>query len=154
MATTYFADNYNVPMPNHPGVGVSLKRSFLFTFAVAFVINDIVKLCRIPGGGTPIVITDFYIDVPDLDTDVSPAIALSVGITATPGAFVAIQTAVGQSAGKLSMDGDGVAAYLPKQFSTNDDFLLKITTGPATGATSGSIRGWLEYHHVGAASPV
>lgn len=154
MATTYYADNYAIPMPNHPGVGISLKREFLFTITAALVINDVIKLCRIPGAGTPIVITDFYIDVPLLDTNVSLAVALSVGIAATPGAFVAIQTTVGQSAGKLSMDGDGLAAALPKQFTTNDDFLMKITTAPGTSVTSGTMKGWMEYHYIGAPSPV
>lgn len=151
MATVYYADNYSVPMPNHPGVGVSIKREFLWT-VITLIINDTIKLCRIPGAGTPIVITNFYIDIPDMDT--STGFVCDLGDNTTADKFVAAST-VGQAAGKLSMDGDGVAAVLPMSYSTAQDFVLKVKTAASgTAATTGVIKGWLEFHYVGASTPV
>ena len=67
MATTYNADNYGVPMPSCPFVGVVLRRDFLFTVAVALVINDVIQCCKIPGAGAPLILDNFFIDCADLE---------------------------------------------------------------------------------------
>src|SRR5580765_5553424 len=150
MATTYFADNYNVPMPTYPGVGVALIREFTFTMAAAFVINDLVRLCKFPATGAPMALDSYYLDVPDLDT--ATGAALSIGDEDTPGQFVAIQTAVGQAPGKLSLPVNGLVGSLPVQYSAARHLQLKITTAPTTGTTTGVIKGWCMYHFLGAPS--
>ena len=151
MATTYKADNYAQPMPAVPAAGISVKRVFKFTVAAAFVINDIVKLCPIKAG-SGIILDDYYIDVPDLDTNGAPAIKLDLGDNDTAAKFIAAST-VGQAAGLLVPTSTGaVAAALPVKYTADNDFALKINTAPATGATSVSIKGWLSYHNIGVAS--
>lgn len=148
----YYADNYGVPMPSCPFVGVSLTRDFKYTLTAAFILNDTIKLCRIPGLGTPIVITDYFIDVPDLDT--STGIALDLGDNTTAAKFTAAST-VGQAVGKLTPAVNGVAASIPSQYTTAQDFVLKIqTAATGTAATSGIIKGWMRYFYVGAPSPI
>jgi len=159
MATAYVSDNYNVPMPDFPGAGVVLRREFLWTVPV-LIINDTCKLCKIPAAGSPLLLTNFYLDLTDLDT--STGLALSLGDEDTAGRFIAIQTAVGQAAGKFSGTASGTAATgmaggllasLPVQYSANKNLILKCTTAPTSGAT-GTIIGFMDYQYVGAASPI
>jgi len=154
MATTYNADNYGVPMPSFPGVGVPVVREFLFTNSVAFVVNDVVQLCRIPGLGSPLVLDNFFMDIPDLDSGGAPTFACSVGDGATPGKFVAIQTAIGQGPGKFDLRTNGVAACMPVSYSANENLVFKVTTVAQTAPTGGVIKGWLMYHYIGAPTPV
>lgn len=146
-----FADNYSVPMPGFPAVGVVLHREFAYAVAAALALNDILYLCKIPGAGAPLIIDEIYVDIPDLDT--GAALALSMGDVATPGKFIAIQTAIGQGPGKFSL-ANVVAGSLPVQYTTNENLIIKVTTGPGTGATGVTIKGWMEYHMIGAPSPV
>ena len=55
---------------------------------------------------------------------------------------------LGQSAGKLSL-ANAVAASMPAVYTTNEDFALKVTTAPATGASSVTIKGWYKFHYQG-----
>lgn len=151
-ATTYFADNYGTPMPSHPGVGVLITREFLYTISVAFIIADLIKLCKIPGLGTPIIISNYYIDVPDLDT--STGVTLDLGDNTTADKFVAAAT-VGQAVGKLTPAVNGVAGIMPCQYSTAQDLVLKIkSAATGTAATTGVIKGFMSYYYVGAPSPL
>jgi hypothetical protein len=153
MATTYNADNYGVPMPSCPFVGVVLRRDFLFTVAVALVINDVIQCCKIPGAGAPLILDNFFIDVADLDTGAG-ACQLSVGDGGSPARFVAAQNTVGANAGKLTAQGNGVNASLPVQYAINENFVIKCTVAPSTGATAVVIKGFIEYHLVGQPSPI
>lgn len=138
-------------MPACPMVGVSLTREFKFTFTTGFILNDLVKLCRIPGLGTPLIVTDYFIDIPDLDT--STGIVLDLGDDDNDDEYI-LGSTVGQAVGKL-IPANGVAAALPVQHTTAENLVLHIDTA-ATGTplASGSIKGWMRYHYVGAPSPI
>ena len=151
MATTYFANNYTTPMPSNPGGCISICREFSYTLLAALIINDIIKLCKIRGSGQPIVLEDFFLDIPDWDT--STGLALSIGDNTTAGKFVAIQTAVGQAAGVLTM-ANAVVGSMPAVYTTNNDFALKVTTAPTTSATTGTLKGWIRFHYQGVPTTV
>jgi len=160
MATTFKSDNFWVPMPTCPGVGIALFRDFTFTFAAAFVINDVVQLFKFPAKGAPICFDAFFIDVPDLDSSGSPAVTLALGDEDTVTQFV-LQSAhtVGQSAGFLASEGavaNGGAALgsMPVIYTSDKTLALKVIAAPTTGVASGVIKGWAMYHYIGAPSTV
>src|ERR1043166_7311373 len=149
-ATTYKADNYADPMPSFPGAGVALIREFLYTITAAFVINDVVKLCRIPAG---VVVYGYFIDVPDLDS--STGIRLALGDNTTANLYITGEATVGVGAGKLTPGSQGVAAAIPKSYSAANDFALKVTTAATgTAATTGVFRGHMSYFYNGVPTPV
>lgn len=151
MATVYKADNYAHPMPSCPGVGVTLTREFLYTVTAAFIINDTIKLCPIPGEGD-VVVSEWFLDIPDLDSGGTPTFKLDLGDTDTAAKFVSANT-TGQSAGFLHSTASGaVAASTPVEYTAAKDLILKVNTAPQTGATSGVIQGFMRYHYVGIAS--
>jgi hypothetical protein len=144
MATTYKADNYSDPMPSLPDP-LAHKRVFKFTLGAAFVIEDIVSLCPLQAL-SGLVLLDYYIDVPDLDTGATPTITLDLGFDGTNEEDDLVDgSTVGQAAGKISMDGDGVAGAMPKTLTTDKVLQLHVDAAPQTGATTGTIKGWLEY---------
>ena len=152
MATVYLADNYSQPMPTVGHAGVQLVRDFKFTVSTAFVINDTVKLCPIPGI-SGIVIDNWFMSVPDLDTHSTPLIRIQLGDTDTADKFLAAYDATG-AADDLAAKVNGVVAVLPVSYSANKDLILKVSTAPATGATGVTIKGSLFYHEIGPATPV
>src|SRR6266852_2842094 len=90
-AVTYFGDNFYQPMPESVNVGQEIVREFAYTLGAALAINDLIKLCAIPGdfaGG--IVLDDYYIDLPDMDT--STGWAIDVGDEDTAAKFVSNST--------------------------------------------------------------
>jgi hypothetical protein len=125
-----------------------MKRTFVFNITAAFVINDIIKLCPIKAG-SGLWITDFLIDMPFVDT--STGVILSVGDNTTPAKWITGSTAGRSSAGAaLRPNSTGlVLASLPALYTADNDFILKITTAPTTGATTGQFIGYLEYHNKG-----
>ena len=145
MATAYTADNYARPIESNPGVGVSITREFRYTIAAAFVINDTIKLCRIPVG---VVVTDYFIDVPDLDT--STGLRLQLGDNTTAGKYITGEATVGVGPGKLTPAVQGVAASLPFHYTAANDLVITISTAASgTAAASGVFRGWMRYHYFG-----
>lgn len=151
---TYQADNYTDPMPEASAVGLVVCREFKFTVATALALNDIIKLCPL-AKGLGIVLESWLLDVGDLDTNAAPTIQLQLGDTSTAAKFMAANT-VGQAGGIRFSQSHGVAAALPVSYAAgaDKDFRITVSTGPATGATSVSILGWLRYHLFGITSPV
>jgi len=107
--------------------------SATYALAAALVIDDLIHMVKIPAGAT---LLDVILDVPDLDTDVSPAITLSVGYTGALEAFIS-QSTVGQAGGivRLSVPGGS-----QKLFAAEDTIQVSATAAPATGATEGTIK--------------
>ena len=102
--------------------------------AAALALNDVIEMVKLPADCVPV---DFTIDTDDLDSDASPALALSVGFTAGTAAEFRAAAAVGQAAGVVRMD----SVLAPRVAPTTADRTvgLKVTTAPATGATTGTI---------------
>ena len=148
MASTRKATNYGDPFPTAPMANVGMKREFELTLAAAIVVNDLFKLCPIKAV-IPLVIDDYYVDVPDIDEATGSVIAL--GDNTTADVFVTGSTK-GRAAAIITPEVDGTKGVLPKLYTADNDFVLKCTTAPTTSATTGVFRGWMEYHHVGIAS--
>lgn len=115
--------------------------------AAALGLGDVIEMVKLPAGCVPV---DFIIDTDDLDSGGAPALAMSVGLTAGTVAELRAAGAVGQAAGLVRMD----SVLAPRVAATNADRTvgLKVTTAPATGATSGTIGLTLLYRaaHYGA----
>lgn len=154
MATDFYSDNFATATRGTSNSD-DFSISFLYTITQAFIINDRVFLCQIPAAaaGTDKLITllEWYIDVPDLDA--ATAIALQLGDSTAADALMAAETSVGQAAGKIYTQVNGVAGYLPKSYAVNDNIILKVSTAPTTGATTGVIKGWARFQTVGAKTP-
>ena len=75
MATTYYADNY-VNQVQWNSAGADFTQGFLFTVNPALVINDLIYLSKIPAG---VAVLDWMASITDLDSDVSPALQISIG---------------------------------------------------------------------------
>lgn len=148
MASTFYADNYYDPMPSGP-LAVPLVRVFKYTIGAAFVINDLINLCKLQAL-TGLVLKSYYIDVPDLDAGATPAITLDLGFTSAAADLIAAAT-VGQAAGKLTPAVNGVAGAVPVTKTADTNLQLLIHAAPQTGATSGTIKGWVEYFYYGPA---
>lgn len=151
MATAYKADNYGQPFTSSPFAGIEMVRDFLYTLTGAFVINDTIKLVAMKAS-SGLILDSFFIDVIDLDSNVSPAVKLDLGDTDTAAKFVSAST-LGQSAAILIPGCTGyVAASLPVKYTADKDFILKINTAPATSATTGVLKGHIRYHNIGIAT--
>lgn len=145
MASTRYADNYYTPVPQHSLVGVTVKREFLLTLAAAIVINDLFKLGPLPPG---VMLDDFFLDIPDLDS--ATGFVCALGDNTTAAKFVT-GSVIGQAAGFIHKTSTGmVPASLPAKYATLNDLVLKCTTAPTGSATTGVIQGWYEYHSYGA----
>lgn len=149
----YLADDYSYPMPENSNSSGVVVHPFIFTVpSVGLAQNDTIKLCRIPGT-MGVVLLDFDIEVPALDTDNSPAIQLEVGDNDDAAKFVAAST-YGQAASRIAYQNNGVPGSIPVSYTAWNDFVLTVETGPATAATSGTIKGWLQYVQFGVAASV
>jgi hypothetical protein len=155
MATVYLADNYFDPMPQASNAGgIELTRPFIYTLTAAFIINDTIKLCPIPGS-MGIILTEWMVLVPDLDS--STGVELQLGDTVSAAKFMAANT-VGQAGGRVYSLLSGVAGVLPVAYRPDGtatrrgdvDLILKVSTAPSgTAATTGTIKGYMRYVQYG-----
>lgn len=110
-----------------------------FTVATALALNDVIRLCQLPPGHVPV---DFILDTDDLDTNGTPTIVVKAGIEGLGSAnqFLNAST-VGQAGGVARADQIGFSRIAPTE--TKRNVIITVTTGPATGATSVTLRGTL-----------
>jgi hypothetical protein len=174
MSTIYLATTYADQQVDLAwAVAGTFLRPFSFPVpAVGFALNDLVRLCPIPYENG-ILVVGYRIEIPQLDSNATPTVKLSVGDT--NGASNAFQATyvnaapVGGAAGVLSplMCWNGTTAVapvrgvLPKQYTAASvfsaqnfnaqsstarptiDFALSINTAPATATGTGIIKGEL-----------
>lgn len=110
----------------------------------ALALNDIIEMVPFPAGYQ---LVDVIVDTPDLDTGGSPALALDVGVlsgeyrsnsAATMDASIIAASTVGQAGGIARAS---VAGFSKIAVSDTDRAIgIKAQTGPATGATTGTVR--------------
>ena len=164
-AYAYLADDYLDPMPQASNAGgIEICRNFSFNIATGLVksantvfpiLADTIKLCIIPGT-MGIVVTDWFIDVPEMDGGTT--VTWQLGDTTTVAKFMAAN-AVGQSPGVVSMPDDGVLGVVPLAYKPDGtaarrgdkDLILTCSAGPGD-ATTGIIKGWLRYVQYGIAT--
>lgn len=109
---------------------ITVVGSYAITAALA--LNDVIVGPSIPAGAT---LLGVRIDVPQLDTGGSPALKLDVGTSGTAAKFISAST-VGQAGGIATASVAGTIGYQP---TSNTPVQVKVNTGPATGATSGTV---------------
>jgi len=134
MASTLYSSDCAVGSGIQPRAGIGLCTvSATYALAAALELDDLIHMVKIPAGAT---LLDVILDVPDLDSDGSPAITLSVGYTGALEAFIS-QSTVGQAGGivRLSVPGGS-----QKLFAAADTIQVSAMAAPATGATEGTIK--------------
>lgn len=109
-----------------------------YTIIAALVLNDTIELFDIPLRAR---IVGGFVKVDDLDTNGTPTIALAVGDAGDDDRYFAGLT-IGQTGGYSS-----AMALTGLDFVTTQKtrIIAKVTTGPATGATTGKIVVVLHY---------
>ena len=134
MATTFTADQaqQNWPALNADEAGDVIAVRGAYSLTAALVINDVIEMCKIPAQHT---VVDVILDCDDLDTG-TPAIVLSVGYAGSGNSakFIAASTAA-QAGGIARMDV--ATRFAP--VNTDTKVVVKVTTAPATGTTTGII---------------
>ena len=167
MATAYKAAVTPLSTPTVVGVNVAF---FKYVMAGAFVIADTIQGPQIPPGAE---LFDYFVDFPQLDSSVSPAVTIDLGtdLTVAQGGvdvagFDAIAI-VGNSATinimKPGQDIDGstngttfVHGSIPFYYRPVEPpssgilppkcyFQIKIHAAPTTATTTGTIYGWIAY---------
>lgn len=126
------------------GIGQVTLNQGDYALAAALAVNDTVELCKLPAQHIPV---DFVLDTDDLDTGGSPAIVVEVGLydldqttVVDRDAFI-LSSTVGQAGGMARMDNRAGFRIAPADVDRL--VVLTVTTGPATGATTGTIKGML-----------
>jgi len=132
MATTYSTTKIEKSAPARAGLGEAIMVTGEFTFTAAPAINDIVRMFVLPKGA---VIGEMVLTSDDLDTGGTPTIMLQVGDSTTADRFFAASN-IAQAGGMARMDKRG---DIGKPLTANTEVRVKVSTGPATGAT-GTIR--------------
>lgn len=103
-----------------------------FSLTAALAANDIIEMLRVPARAR---ITGVILKVTDLDTGGSPAILLTVGDSGANARLVA-STNIGQAGGLTSSLATAGTLY---QYPTETTISVYVPTGPATGATTGTV---------------
>jgi hypothetical protein len=144
VASTFYADNY-ASQVSVASDAADFSQVFKYTLTAAFVINDLVYLSKIPSG---VIVLDYYIVIPDLDS--STGVEIAVGTAADDDFFVAPQGTIGQAAGVLVPAVNGIASRLPVSFAAAANMVLKVTTAASgTPASSGVIKGYVRFQKLG-----
>lgn len=122
------------PVINASSAAVETVHRCNFTVSAALELDDLIKMINIPHNH---IVTGCSLISEDLDTDGTPAIVLAVGFLNTAGNDIEdnmiTDSTIGQAGGVEYMN-DG-AAYFAGVNSTERTVTIKVTTGPATGAT-------------------
>lgn len=128
---------YFTPFPSGT-VGV---REATYSLAAALALNDVIQMIPV-GDGERVLDIQLIVET-DLDTNGTPTIVLDVGDGDDPNRYIDGSTVA--QAGGYDSYGTGIAtaaaaAALNKVYTGADTIDVLVETGPATGATSGTIR--------------
>ena len=103
-----------------------------FTVTTALAVNDLIEMFEVPEGATAL---DWIFSSEDLDTNGTPTIVMDVGDDTVSGRFISGST-IGQGGGLERVTTHAGHAY---KFPADTVVKIKVTTGPATGATGVSV---------------
>lgn len=138
---TYQADAAQAGVQPRAGIHTH-TRYFEFTVDTALAVDDVIELVKIPENGR---VLDLALDVPDLDTGGTPAIVFDVGDGDDQDRYISGST-TGQGGGSITTtDLRAPGLGIGHQYSSTDTIDLTVTTGPATGATGVTLKGWVTY---------
>lgn len=134
MATTFYSADCAAGSGIQPRAGLNLCTvSASYALAAALELDDLIHMVKIPAGAT---LLDVILDVPDLDTDVTPELTLSVGYTEALTALINAST-IGQGGGIVHLSEPGGSQKL---FAAEDTIQISVTAAPATGAATGTLK--------------
>jgi len=129
--------------------GPAIKYPFTLAVATAPALGDILKLGKIPVGAT---LLEFFIDIPDLDTDGTGAVSIEVGDNGSSARFLAATTApktartvVSTTVITASQMLGTIAGTLPRLYATGGDLRITIAVASLALSAAVTIRGWYEY---------
>ena len=132
MATTYSASKVATTVMARAGIEITSVFS-TYEAAVALVINDVIKMIKVPKGAT---ILELVCAVDDLDTGTT--ITLDVGDGTTANRFIAADTTA--RSGGLFRFGSGIsgaaaANCLNYTYTADDVLQFKVHAAPTGGGT-------------------
>lgn len=134
MATTYSSNAVASGVQPRGGIGVQ-SITEVYEAEVALVVDDIIKMVKIPAGAE---ILDIRLSVDDLDTDGTPAIVLDVGDGDDDDRFI-LGTTIAQGGGTVRL-GQGVvgaaaASCAGYRYTADDTIDVHVDTAPDAGGT-------------------
>lgn len=128
----------NQPMPSATGHLV-VTYPFSFALSAALASGDTIHVADLLPGFVPV---DAVLVSDDLDTNGTPAIALDFGLDDDDDCFLDGST-VARAGGVARADQKAGFRVAPSD--SKRQVLITVATAPATGATSGTISGWISY---------
>lgn len=137
-------------MPEAQGAEVVSHR-LEYSLGAALALNDIIHLGFLPANHVPV---DVMVDSDDLDTNGAPAIIYQAGVlnadeddidtTASGGASWIGSSDIGQAGGMARATGIAISR-VPRSEHADLPIGIKVSTAPATGATSGKVGMTISY---------
>lgn len=131
VAYTSPIDTNDVPSPI--SANVVMGAQFQYTLAGALTLNQVIPGVPVPKGAR---VVGMGLSATDLDTNGTPTIVLAVGDGGDDDRFITAST-IGQAGGVQNINAHTGYYY---QYTSADTIDIKVTTAPATGATTGTIR--------------
>lgn len=119
--------------------GTTITAYSTYSLTAALALNDVVEMLRVPKNAR---ITGVALKVSDLDTGGSPAIVLNVGDTGDADRLITAAT-TGQAGGTTTALVSSTGQFY--QYTAETVIAVTVATGPATGATTGTIELGVSY---------
>lgn len=105
-----------------------------YALAAALVVNDIIQMVKVQTGFT---VLEVVLASADVDTHSTPTIVMTVGDDGDTDRYITTSVGtIGQGGGVCRLNNQVGHCYTYTADNTID---IKVTTAPATGATSGTI---------------
>lgn len=126
------------PIGGVGGASQLLTRYASYSLTAALAAADVVEMIRVPAGA---IIYSVLLKVTDLDTNGTPTITLTVGDGADTDRLVTSST-IGQAGGSTTTLASTGLLYT---YTAEDTIDITVGTGPATGATTGTLELVVQY---------
>ena len=133
MATAYTASGVASGIQPRTNVTGVIAELVSYSLTAAFVVNDTVAFLVLPANSR---LWDICIDVDPLDT--TTGIVLAAGTSASPSLFIS-----GATIGRSSASGTqraNVGGTVNYTSTTDQTLVMKVTTAPTSGLSTGTVR--------------
>lgn len=133
MATAYTASGVASGIQTRTNVTGVITELVSYSLTAAFVVNDTVAFLVLPANSR---LWDIGLDVDPLDT--TTGIVLAAGTSASPSLFIS-----GSTIGRSSTSGvqrANVGGTINYTSTTDQTIVMKVTTAPTSGLSTGTVR--------------